>query len=338
MFGPSPFEGLEAHDMSGPVGPHRSRADRGWDPAADPARNKTFSFSTEAMLLDRTASRNQVLVRAGAFDPNGEVLLSTNDLEFDHEFVPRFNFVLHQPSGFDFVFNYFDSERWKASEMVVSETEITVSAPNILIDNFNAARFTYSSQLSSSEYLVQCRVAPRLTVNAGVRWIEFSEVLFQEDNFPNLDVFVPSYSILVENRMLGAQLGIQATLFYLGDYLSIDAQVKGGYYINEAEHRIDELAGQTLIGPIAAEVDDENATVMEVHVAATVRFNDHVKIWAGYNVMWMIGVATAPQQIPGNDVFGPGALVRLGPVGALSVDTADTVLLSGANCGLEVSY
>jgi hypothetical protein len=300
-----------------------------------PVRGPLCTVGAEAMLMKRSTARDFVLVREGAFDPTGAPLLDTDDLTFDGEVVPRLNVLLHPCCKFDIAFSGFWTDDWQARETVVSEQEISIAVPNVLRDAINAARFTYSSELQSAEVMFQWRVAPGFKLFIGPRWMELDEDFFVEDNFPNLDIFVPSYVIAVENSLVGGQAGAEATFSWSGN-LSLDAYLKGGYFENTARHRIEDLAGISTVGPIAAQRTD-NSQVVELGLSITCHFNDRVKMWVGYNMMWLSNVATAPSQILGNDVIGPGALVRLGPEGALGVDTNDDLFFHGFNVGLEVT-
>jgi len=317
---------------------HRSIEDRSWDPACDPANKQCITFAAETLLLSRSPANDQILVREGALDPGGDPILTTDNLQFDQEIVPRFTLVMHQSNGWDLMFSILECDDWQASQLVARETDISISAPNILLSNVNAARFTYESQLWSMEAGVLWRICPRITMTLGPRFLALDEGMFVEDNFLSFDTLVPSYAINVTNRLIGFQVGFHGTLAYLSEQVSIDGVFKLGYYHNEAHHQIEDLSGTTNIGPIAAD-DGATTTVGEFRINATFRFNDNVKAWVGYNVLWLLGVATPPNQIPGNDAYDlPFAVARLGPPGALSIDTSDNLIYGGVAGGFDVSY
>ena len=58
-----------------------------------------------------------------------------------------------------------------------------------------------------------------------------------------------------------------------------------------------------------------------------------VRAWIGYSALWVDGIATAPGQIPGNDLLGNAGVANLGPPGASGVDVSDILRIDGANAG-----
>jgi hypothetical protein len=300
-------------------------------------RCPTWSFAAEAMLLGRSTAKDQVLVRAGLFNLAGETLLATENLTFDEEFAPRISTVLHLGTELDCSFSFLTVENWHSEGQVASDGPISVSAPNILLSDLNAARFDYDSDLWSAELNLRWRMMPRLTLLAGMRVIELNEVLQQTDNFPNLITLEPSYVIDVRNRMIGAQIGALANLLSFGKSISVDGFLKWGWLNNDAEHDMNDILNIGF-GQLQAE-NTEVCNLVEVGVSATWRCNRHLKVWFGYEVLYLHGVATAPSQIPGNDLFDNAtAIAPLGPAGAVGVDVEDDLWVSGVNGGFEVTY
>jgi hypothetical protein len=296
----------------------------------------TISVGVEAMLLKRTTARPFTLVRQGAFDLNGADLLNADNLDFDHEIGPRVDIVVHRPSGLDFGFTYFEVLEWESEGVATDPVDVSTSAPNQLLNNFNTASVTYDSQFTSAELNLLYRVHPRVTLLAGLRWMHLKDTLLAFDNFgPDPNVLIPSYSIRVENDLSGAQVGILATLLRAGAF-TLDCAVKGGYYALEAEHQMVDIQNVGTLGSISA-INNDMTTVIDVGLTASLRLGRHAKVWLGYQAMWLTGVATAPSQIAGNDLIGiPGT--QIGAPGALGVDVFDNLMFYGARAGVEFSY
>ncbi len=293
-----------------------------------------WSVAAEAMNVRRSSARNQILVRDGAFVLAGTPLLTTAGLPFDYELAPRFTVVLHVNPEVDYQFSAFYIEDLTSEAVIVSDGSISVSAPNVLLDNFNAARFEYDSDFWSAELNARWRMMPRLTLLAGLRAMELTEGFVEADNFPGVTTFETVYTIAVRNRLCGGQVGALVSLLRMGP-VCFDGLVKAGLFRNEAEHNMNDVLNIGL-GQISAE-NTEGTSLWEIGLTLTWCVNANVKAWAGYNVLWLNGIATAPAQIPGNDLFGVSA-VRLGPLGALGVNVDDYLRLDAFSGGIEVSF
>ena len=244
--------------------------------------------------------------------------------------------MLHGESNLDVEFDFFRIDTWASRAVVVRDTDISVSSPNILLDNLNAAQFTYKSQFWSAEVNLRWRVIPRLTLLAGFRSMELTDRFEQVDNFFQLNNFAPSYTIRVTNHLTGGQVGAVASLLRCGDWLSVDGFLKWGYFSDSAEHSMADLL-HLGFGALSAQ-DTENTPLIETGVALTWHCNEHAKVWLGYNALWLTRIASAPGQIPGNDLLGSNGVAALGPIGGLGVAINERLRIDGFNGGFEVSF
>jgi hypothetical protein len=294
-----------------------------------------WSVGIETVIMRRQSARQQTLVREGAFDLNGTSLLETDDLIFDHEMTPRLTLTLHVNPELVYEVCYFNIDDWAAAAVVVDDGDISVSSPNILLDTFNAARFDYRSEFTSIESNIRWRMMKRVTLLAGLRFMEMTDGFEQTDNFPGLQTFAPSYTIATRNRLMGGQFGGIFSLLRFGP-VCLDGFAKWGYFINEAEHNMHDVLNLGF-GNLEA-FNTENTSIVEAGLNVSCCFGQHVRAWAGYSALWLNGVATAPSQIPGNDLLGNGGVAALGPIGARGVDVTDNIRIDGFNAGLEFSY
>ncbi len=332
--GMQPVFGGPGYGSGGSSGPDEERGAPGPGCCND-RTGPLWSVGAEALLWRRSSPRSQILVRAGSFDLAGGPLLFTDSLIFDYEAAPRITALLHVSPDVECDVTFFTMEDWGSQAVVVGSTDISVSSPNILLDTLNAAKFDYECEFWSAELNLRWRMMPRITLLAGMRCMELSERFEQTDNFPGLDNFAPSYTIAVRNRLLGVQAGGLFSLLRSGPF-SVDAFVKGGYFNNQAEQNMHEILNLGF-GQLQA-FNTEHTQLWEAGFNITWCFHDRARAWIGYSALWLNGIATAPSQIPGNDLLGSSGVAALGPVGAVGVDVTDHMRVDGANAGFEVSY
>jgi hypothetical protein len=332
--GMQPVFGGPGYAGEGPYGPDGEPGAPG-PGCCDDGAGPLWTVGAEALLWRRSSPRSEILVRNGQFQLSGAPLLLTDSLIFDHEAAPRITATLHVSPLVECDVTYFTVEDWSAQAVVVNDAEISISSPNILLDNFNAAKFDYTSRLQSAEVNLRFRIMPRITLLGGLRWMELSEKFEQTDNFPGLATFAPSYTIAVRNRLVGAQAGGIFSLLQYGPF-SVDAFVKGGYFNNAAEQNMHDILNLGF-GQLQA-FNTEHTQLWEAGFNITWCFHPRAKCWIGYSALWLNGVATAPSQIPGNDLLGSSGVAALGPVGAVGCDVTDNLRVDGVNGGFEISY
>ncbi len=168
----------------------------------------------------------------------------------------------------------------------------------------------------------------RVTMLAGFRWAELRE------NFSGGSIFDSTFETIGEvktnNNLYGFQIGADAKLLERGCF-SVDGLVKAGIYNNHAEHNAtftvhDEISSQINYRGFAS--TNHTAFIGEIGLQGSYQVTCNLTLRAGYMLMWLDGVALAPDQL---ELFDMQTLET-------SIDTKDTVFYHGATAGLEYKF
>lgn len=191
-----------------------------------------------------------------------------------------------------------------------------------------------SGEIRSAE--LNWRTWNGLAVNwlAGFRWVEWNESMNIDYTFENPDPFgTGSLSASTGNSLYGGQLGADAMLWNRGDHFRLKATGKAGVFFNSAAYQRSDASFTDEAGdliPVGAVSRTAQQTAFFGEVGLNASFN--VTKWLawrlGYNVFWLSGVATAPQQFAVSDI----------PGGTAGIDTKGSVLLHGVNTGIEARW
>lgn len=169
---------------------------------------------------------------------------------------------------------------------------------------------------------------------AGFRWVEWNESINIDYTFENPDPFgTGSLSAKTGNNLYGGQLGADLRLWNRGGRFRLNALGKAGLFLNSAAYQRSAASFTDEMGdviPVGSTSSSTNATAFfgEVGLNATVNVTSWLAWRLGYNVFWLSGVATAPQQFQVNNI--PGGTAR--------IDAAGSVLLHGVNTGIEARW
>jgi hypothetical protein len=128
--------------------------------------------------------------------------------------------------------------------------------------------------------------------------------------------------------LYGFQIGGSLVLWQPAKRLSIEGSGKAGLFDNFARHR---FAVETPPGtPVAGEFNnhtDATAFTGEVGLLAAFHITDHFSVHAGYQFLWISGVALASEQIAVSN-FTTGSGIR----------TSGSTYFHGANAGLTLTW
>jgi hypothetical protein len=132
-----------------------------------------------------------------------------------------------------------------------------------------------------------------------------------------------------DNELLGVQIGAEVSVLPQDSAFSIDLSGKVGYYQLEAEGGIFEFqgAGNNFIGSFTGELEDETFAA-EFGITAGWAPTDHLKIFAGYQALFISDVALA-SDAASRSLLNP-SLLR-------SVET-DDILFHGAKFGVSLIW
>ena len=112
-----------------------------------------------------------------------------------------------------------------------------------------------------------------------------------------------------ENQLLGGQIGFRSDLVALVSggptAFSLDTDVSVGVFNNQADVDFETIddPGVSRYGVIS-DSDDLLAVAVDASLDSRYHFTPNFEIFAGYNVLWINGVATAVEQLTGTGPYG----------------------------------
>ncbi|WP_425617569.1 BBP7 family outer membrane beta-barrel protein [Anatilimnocola sp. NA78] len=279
----------------------------------------------EALFLQRSQGfTGQTLVESDV----GAPLLSSD--AFSYNFEPGVSALIgHRVSCVAaWELSYFGAQEWSGTESVSSLNNLDLPDPiGAFADDFNNANsiaVTYRSHLHNAE-------VNYLRDHAGIAWLIGFRYLNWDENLNFLatdnDADVSNYEIGASNNLIGAQIG--ARTVYHARWWQWELTGKAGVFGNNVNQK------QTL-------GDDDNAIVVrnvsvqetggsfvgDFNISGHCQLNDIWRVRAGYNLLFVTGLALAPDQIDFTNA----------PLSGTVVDRSGTVFLHGLNVGLEAVW
>lgn len=189
--------------------------------------------------------------------------------------------------------------------------------------------YTYQSKLQTAELNLR-RKHGNFDLIFGFRYVDFRETLLGSYQLSNLS-FGEGWGTY--NNLYGFQTGVDA-LFWesAGGKVRLNGFGKAGIYYNKMETHLEMNVFQAVGIPLVlSSSTSKGAFLGELGVNAAYQINSHLALRAGYEILWLSGVATAGRQASGT--FGNGLQGM-----NLDVNGNSSVLYHGANAGLEVSW
>jgi len=254
----------------------------------------TWTVEAGAVLLERVRDNDRVLMT----DMNGGVLLDASEFDTDVEGGPMVRLLRHRPCGPDLELSFFTIGQFSDAAVYPAfpdGTRFIVQEPNPFYFNGNTGPnpVAFRSELYSTELNARWCANQWLTVLAGFRWVELHEQINWDFRF---DTIGCRTRVNGGNHMYGFQLGADAALWRCGR-LRLDGLLKAGAYGNwaSATSAFEQPRGAQGWG--TADRDGVVSFLGEVDLTAKYRLSPSVQLAAGYQVMWMEGVALASQQL-----------------------------------------
>ena len=326
-----------------------------------------WTVSVEGILLDRIgggASRTLVervpgsvpfFATAAATGPE-----AFNSSQFQQGFSggPKVSLIYRGDSGYGgelAYFNVFDQGDSRAIGPDSPADWLVMKAPGTFwqTQDFPNQAMVWSSttNLYSAEANGRFDLSPRLTLLAGFRWLQLNDNLQGTLTPPDLSApgwkrscfvcnifqitpdgpagnYPPFWNAGTTNNLYGIQVGAEATILEL-DRLSLDGQFKVGLFDNNVAQATG-VSLQKVVHPASASTNGA-AFASEAGLSLKYQLIDGLKLKAGYELLWLDGVALAPGQIEAT-ASTPST------VQALGVRHASSVLFQGLTFGVEYSF
>lgn len=312
-------------------------------------RGPRWTASADFVILDRIGSVNQTLVERVPHDKDplitpGVEALNASDFQQGFCGGPRLGLIRHGDSGYDLELSYFQIDGWSSDRRVGPDNPIdwlVMRAPGGFTQTNQqpqlanqAMVWDYATKLYDAELNVRWNPSSRVTLLAGFRWINLGENLvgtLDPPTFPWESSTWTFWNTTTTNNLYGFQIGADGKLFERGRF-SIGGLVKAGIFDNNAEQttEVSVIAKQQRW---ASASTNHAAFVGETGLQCKYQVTDRLLLRAGYEAIWLQGVALAPGQIQRTQTD-----LRTISVQAIGVNCDSSVFYHGATAGLEYSF
>lgn len=281
-----------------------------------------------AVLLQRSTPRAGALITDQP-SPGGTVLLDAADFRFSVEGGPDFRLIRFGPS-LDWEVRYFGVNHWSRSLGPILSPQGAVARFASPVGNTAfpvEVSAACESELQNFEVNLGRAHGHAFRWLAGFRYVELDErgLALLMDVGPGLNQAVIQADTV--SRLYGFQLGAEGVLWGGGRRLRLEGAVKAGVYFNSI-HTAASL--QQEIGPnlAVAATQEHPAFVGEVGLLAVYQLSPRLGFSAGYQLLWLEGVAEVTQQVPLMDLIG----------GQAGVDTTGSPFYHGATVAIQLVW
>jgi hypothetical protein len=292
------------------------------DPAGSPPR---WSARVGAVILQRARPASELFI----FEPgSGERLLDPYDMVFPFNGGVDAG-LLVRGAVVDVELRYFGAEQSTGTTGLVSlpaGAEFVLAPGDPLTDPIEA-RLDGSSSLHSAEVNLRRNLTPRFTVLAGLRYLSFRDAMVLSGAEPG-DPVEKFLTFGTTNHLYGLQVGADGILWTNGARLRVESALKAGVYANGVGTTLSgtEDDGTPFRFPFG---EDHTAFVGDLNFVGVYQMSERWAVRAGYQLLWLTGVATGSTALHGIDfsVDGPPKVI-----------TSATVFFHGALVGVERSW
>jgi hypothetical protein len=273
-----------------------------------------WTVQAGAVILART-SRSTSLIET----ITGAPLLNTRDLGTPWAAGPDIAVQRWLSSGSSLQFRFFDVDGWNSRASIATPPLLTIPTfPPLFGLGINTVTATYATRLYSTELNLLRPTSDWFSWLIGFRWVELYENLNEDFDF---GLGTANLRWQTANRLYGGQAGASVSLWNRGA-MRIDSVFKAGLYGNAASNqfRISQAVGPSFgFGDHQGQV----AFLGEIGVVGVYQWTDNIAFRGGYQLLWLDGVALAPDQVaatrlltgdgidPRGDSFYHGALLGI---------------------------
>ncbi|MGO9740786.1 MAG: BBP7 family outer membrane beta-barrel protein [Roseiarcus sp.] len=274
---------------------------------------------------------------------------------------PKISLTYHDDSGYGVELSYFNIFDWSDTKAIGPDDPadwLVMKAPGIFWQTqdfpYQAMVWKDAASLYSAEANGRLDLSRRVTVLAGLRWLQLNDSLqgtlapadraapTWKQNCPGDNLFQvlqcapaggqagsypPFWNTSTTNNLFGVQVGVDGKILDFGRF-SLDGVMKIGLFDNNAEQSTGVSLKKTVY-PVSA-ATNRAAFASEAGLQAKYQLTKRLALRAGYEALWLDGVALAPGQIQ--------ETLTMANVSALGVNCRSNVLFQGATFGLEYSF
>jgi hypothetical protein len=320
----------------------------------------------EALFLERTNCSDDQPIIVNLRRPDGSVVspsegtpvFSTSDLDFDFEPAVRavVGHRLHNGWAVEGAYlGLFDADTSAFVSALPDQSSIlTFPGDLAYVENLNVIAdmdkiwVDYSSSLHSGELNLVCccgccdpcgkgkdagnhcnLYCRTFEWFMGFRYINFREELnIHGQAIRETGVEDGYYNVQTSNNLYGAQVGARTRRW--GTKWGWEATGKAGIFANDAQQEqvILDWDNEPFTYRSISAAETPVAFVGELNLTGIYRLNDVWNLRAGYNLIWITGVALAPDQLDFSTT----------PTAGSQINSSGGVLLHGVSCGLEARW
>jgi Putative beta barrel porin-7 (BBP7) len=133
----------------------------------------------------------------------------------------------------------------------------------------------------------------------GIRYIKMNDFygIYTQDDPIATPTTVATYGVQTDNRIIAPQIGLVLREMIVPPVAAISFTMKGALGMNEEEKTVSLVRGDGFVGSYDNSHHTVAARVYEIGIAAEFNVTRFIHISAGYNAMWLRGVAEAEQQV-----------------------------------------
>ena len=284
-----------------------------------------WSVTGDWIMMKRSTAAPGLMYNNGPTDPPVDV----KDMLFNYEPGFQISLVRQGPCN-DLELRYLNTTSWVSRKTAdLHDPYTTISFPDaqrgeVDVPITGPAYASDYTRLDSFEINLLPHTCRWFTPILGFRWIQL------QDEYVGSATTIPgtpwnsspvNARSLTCNELFGAQIGGVGRIYDRCCRFHLDVFLKAGIYGNDALRQADGTVGTVLSG--SYHVDRANvAFVGEAGIIAAYDLTCHLSVRGGYQVMWMDGIALAPDQGPNINNF-------------ISAIDHNSLLIDGFFAGLE---
>jgi len=328
-----------------------------------------WTLSAEAIVLGRLGGADQALVGrvpgSVPFDLTsvpGVEAFNSNQFQPAFSAGPKVDLIYRLEPDYGVEFSYFNIFDQNASKVIGPDSPadwLVMKAPGTFWQTqdfpYQGMAWSAATNLYSAEANGRFDLSSRVTILAGLRWLQLNDNLvgtltpadltqpnWKKAAFPGYTLsqvaqlppdgtagnYPPFWNTGTTNNLYGVQIGADGKILQLGRF-SLDGLIKIGAFANNAEQSTG-VSLQKIVYPSTAATTN-TAFVSEASLQLKYQLVRGLALKAGYEVLWLAGVALAPGQI--QETFTTPSSVR-----AIGVNFGSNTLFQGGTFGLEYSF
>ncbi|MHB8899568.1 MAG: hypothetical protein ACYC6Y_12545 [Thermoguttaceae bacterium] len=258
-----------------------------------------WSIGAGAVILHRSASPSLALAESPA--PESTELLGSSDLALGFATGPIVTLARHISEATSAEVEYFGINGWQDGASVALAGGITTAlfdAGSTPLDRVDAS---YRSNIDNIEVNAEHNFFAKIRWLVGARWIqldESAEVLW-DGRSTGSDYC--SVSTRASNGLYGMQVGLTGTVWQPSERLHLDGHLKAGALANHMSSSREVEGTFNTIGPASRGVDRTSFTG-DLALLAVLDLTERFSLMAGYQLLWIDGVATGFSPLGTEDV------------------------------------